>query len=461
MSFRRFTLLLSVILLCSCERAGLIPLSDPSLPSPSPTPTATPTPSPTVSPVAFVSRTVATCPLDSTWCSTNWPSSSDGQMYLYQFRETRPGTGETLDRTAYVYVPTRITAPSPVFLFLHGGTSSGVEMLDTTRFAFLADQRGISVGATWRKNTSTCRYKADSLGAYENISNSNACIPPQVTYNNSQAYILILPDGVADANSVGANPPRHWEDGRVPSPGFDTTEQHRDDVAFINQVLASVRLQEGSKVDSQRIYVGGASNGGMMTSRLICNSSKSEYPELQNVAAFAMVIASVPEALAKGLNGRENCPAASSPRSTPILMMVGKDVPTPNCSPYGCTSPTVSGDKFMPYGSAGSSYLVASPDSGLVVSSADAQSLILSILGGSSSATLTQTNIGYYTVTKKWTWSGSASPFLIYETTGARHESMATRMDFVPAGQILNFVFGFKRVNGVITTTASGITGDI
>lgn len=70
-----------------------------------------------------------------------------------------------------------------------------------------------------------------------------------------------------------------WNDGR------STTESDRDDVGF---VLASIDLLEKQYgVDRKRVFVVGASNGGMFVYRLACDAQP-------HFAAFAAVVANMP-----------------------------------------------------------------------------------------------------------------------------------------------------------------------
>ncbi|HPO86033.1 MAG TPA: PHB depolymerase family esterase [Candidatus Hydrogenedentes bacterium] len=86
-----------------------------------------------------------------------------------------------------------------------------------------------------------------------------------------EGFIVVYPDGVN----------RHWNDGRG---------QHSDadDVGFIRKLIDHFIGRFGA--DPTRVYVTGASNGGMMALRLACELS-------DKIAAVAPVIASMPEPL--------------------------------------------------------------------------------------------------------------------------------------------------------------------
>lgn len=406
---------------------------------------------------SFVSRTTATCPRGALWCNANWPDTSNGTVYLYTLKETRTATSAEITRTAYVYKPTRLTTSAPVLLFLHGGTSSGETGFENTPLASMADSRGDSPGVSWRKNTSTCRFKADASG-YERP-NGDPCIavyPPEVTFTNSQPFFLVFPNGVFDP---GSSTNRHWEDGRNPSPGFDVVAENRDDVGFIDALIAAIKNQEDPLVDSQRIYITGVSNGGMMTMRLACNTNQTALPELSRVAAFAAFVASMPAPLYDGSNNRERC---DSPGAVPLALFVGRAVDTPNCTTYGCSSPVVSGDGRMPYGTAGGRYTINSPDLGTVVAFADTESRwVANLTQAAGTPTLTTTALGEFTTHRERSFASSTIRLRIFDTDSGLHAAMGTRMDFNPNGRLWEFVSSFRKLsNGTITdTTPAHLSG--
>lgn len=89
-----------------------------------------------------------------------------------------------------------------------------------------------------------------------------------------EGLLLLCPDGVEE----------HWNDGRA----IRRYRAHRegiDDVGFVTALIERIRDQH--PIDGRRIYVHGASNGGMMTYRMACES-----PSL--FAAAAAVIANLP-----------------------------------------------------------------------------------------------------------------------------------------------------------------------
>jgi len=98
---------------------------------------------------------------------------------------------------------------------------------------------------------------------------------------------------------------REWNDGRVGADGRHL--RPADDVGFLRALIA--RLAADGLVDPARVYVSGASNGGMMTMRLACDA-----PDL--VAGAAIVIASWPVGL-----------ECASDRPIPALFLHGTEDP--------------------------------------------------------------------------------------------------------------------------------------
>ncbi|MCP4418997.1 MAG: prolyl oligopeptidase family serine peptidase [Chloroflexi bacterium] len=157
------------------------------------------------------------------------------------------------NRHYILHVPTAVSAnhPLPLVIVLHGGYGSGARM-----------QKGVGFDAY-----------ADELG-----------------------FLTAYPD----AHKA------HWHDGRNAA-ALSTDDI--DDVKFILEMITEIGTF--TAVDSNRIYVTGASNGGMMTYRLACQTEAV-------FAAVAPVIANVPQPIAA------DC-APSSP--LPILSINGVDDP--------------------------------------------------------------------------------------------------------------------------------------
>lgn len=147
-----------------------------------------------------------------------------------------------LTRSFILHVPPSVEAgqPLPLLLVLHGGGGTGRKMQRLLGFDAYADQRGFYVA------------------------HPDACD---------------LSDGLRGG---------HWNDGR----GTEMTSGV-DDVKFLLEMIAEI----GRRVplDERRLYVTGASNGGMMTYRLGC--------ETEGVfAGIAPVIANIPEPIFASCN---------------------------------------------------------------------------------------------------------------------------------------------------------------
>lgn len=159
---------------------------------------------------------------------TGCPGANGGVRY-----ETLMHGG--LERTYAIFVPSALhddVAP-PLVLVLHGGRGNARKMMYLTGFNAIAEREG---------------------------------------------FVVVYPEGIGN----------QWNDGRGVSFGReDFTDV--DDVGFINSLLDTVIAGYG--VDPARVYVTGASNGGMMSHRLACELS-------HRFAAAAPVIANMPEPFA-------------------------------------------------------------------------------------------------------------------------------------------------------------------
>lgn len=155
----------------------------------------------------------------------------------------RPGSHEmsfTIDertRNWILYAPPAVNQgePLPLLIVLHGGGGSGRKMQRALGFDAYANERGFYV-------------------AYP-----DAYQPPNTREN------------------------AHWNDGR----GTEVSALYGvDDAQFLVEMVAEIGRQ--APLDTSRVYVTGASNGGMMSYRLGC--------ETQGVfAGIAPVIANIPE----------------------------------------------------------------------------------------------------------------------------------------------------------------------
>jgi len=112
---------------------------------------------------------------------------------------------------------------------------------------------------------------------------------------HEQGWAEIYPEGID----------RRWNDGRTGADG--ELLSHADDVAFLRAMIG--RLADERVIDPRQVYFTGASNGGAMTLRMVC-----EAPDL--VAGAAVVIMNQPIGLA--------CPDGPP---VPLLFIHGRDDP--------------------------------------------------------------------------------------------------------------------------------------
>lgn len=170
-----------------------------------------------------------------------------------------------VDRCFLIYRPTGLKQGAPTVLLLHGGTQSMHKLFSpraggTRAWPGLADREG---------------------------------------------FLLIVPNGTNAKNGDPRGNEQNWNDLRPP----DERQTEADDVRFLLQLLDHAAARY--RTDPQRVYVTGASNGGMMTFRLLI-----EAPE--RFAAAAAFIAVLPADLTR----------VSPPRlATPLLIANGTNDP--------------------------------------------------------------------------------------------------------------------------------------
>ncbi len=148
--------------------------------------------------------------------------------------QTHVMTFEGQQRKYLVYRPENIPAgrPVPLILALHGGSGTAQQMVRYSNLNHWADKHGL---------------------------------------------MIVYPEAID----------KHWNDGRR-SRKFQEHDRRIDDVAWIRRLLD--QLAKDYAVDSKRMYVVGASNGGMMTQRLAVELS-------DRFAAAATIIGALPEPL--------------------------------------------------------------------------------------------------------------------------------------------------------------------
>lgn len=140
-----------------------------------------------------------------------------------------------LAREYRVYVPDTVKgeAGMPLVVVLNGGGGGGSEVIERTGFSALAREEG---------------------------------------------FVVVYPEGING----------EWNDGRGTRFRGDAADAAIDDVGFIVAVVDAVTQEFG--IDLGRVYVTGASNGGMMTNRLALQASEV-------FAAAASVIGALAEPL--------------------------------------------------------------------------------------------------------------------------------------------------------------------
>ena len=178
----------------------------------------------------------------------NLPSKELLSLHILPFQE--------LDRTFFLYQPSNLPSNPlrPVMILLHGGgKADGDELFQRTAVSSLADREG---------------------------------------------FLAVFPNGV-DAQ---------WNDGRKSSFRKNQQTNYIDDVGFISFLIDHLVAQY--QADSQRFYVLGVSNGGMMTFRLGIELGSK-------LTAIAPIIANLPTNLA----------SLTPSRPIPILIMNGTQDP--------------------------------------------------------------------------------------------------------------------------------------
>ncbi len=127
------------------------------------------------------------------------------------------------------------------------------------------------------------------------------------TLADENGFMLLVPNGVNVKTGDTEGKRQNWNDCRVAVAGNNSASQ-ADDVGFIEKLLELSQQQFG--VDASRVYVTGASNGGMMSLRLLT--------ELGNrFAAAAVFIANQPQ--------QTDC--AEPLFAVPLMLMNGTDDP--------------------------------------------------------------------------------------------------------------------------------------
>ncbi len=161
------------------------------------------------------------------------------------------------DRTYTVYTPPGYTAGAPAVMLLHGG--------------------GTSMRTVLSPNTSAGRW---------------------VDLSRQTGFLLIAPNGFNPTSQSGLGDRQTWNDLRT-----DTRLSQEDDAGFLLDVLS--QLSRAREYDAERVFVTGASNGGIMSQTMIVL-----HPE--TFAGAAAFISSLPQ---------EDIP--DTPASPPVFLLNG------------------------------------------------------------------------------------------------------------------------------------------
>jgi len=197
-------------------------------------------------------------------CAPVWAREGAARVGAGDWTEASLRVG-TLERWYRVYRPRDLPARSPVVVLLHGGTQS-MRKLFTPR--------------------------AGGTRAWPDLA-------------DREQFLLVVPNGVNRETGDTRGDQQNWNDLR---PAGSDRESEADDVTFLLQLLDEV--QRTAQTDPRRVYVTGASNGGMLTFRLLI-----EAPE--RFAAGAAFIAALPQGV--------SLPTPAQP--TPLLIANGTEDP--------------------------------------------------------------------------------------------------------------------------------------
>lgn len=194
-------------------------------------------------------------------CNSSGIVPSDSDILSFGWHETSI-EHEDLDRVFRFYIPESITENPSVVVLLHGGTQSMDKLF---------------------------RQNAGGTQEWQHIA-------------DDEGILLMVPNGTNNDTGSPEGDNQNWNDCRPESQGRADV----DDSGFIVSMLdwASNRFAEDNiSLNMNRVFVTGASNGGMMSFRLA-----TEYPE--RFAATGVFIANLPD------------PSECSGANTPIPVMI-------------------------------------------------------------------------------------------------------------------------------------------
>lgn len=130
-----------------------------------------------------------------------------------------------------------------------------------------------------------------------------------------EGFLLIAPNGTDPDTGDHRGDRQNWNDLRPQGPGGNPSTDH---VRFLRNLAAWAQRTHG--VDPARIYVTGASNGGMMTYRLLL-----EAPDV--FAAGAAFIAAIPEGVDPPATARPLPLMIANGTEDPLVKWTGGTIP--------------------------------------------------------------------------------------------------------------------------------------
>ena len=195
-------------------------------------------------------------------------ANSDDQQML-----RRTIVHDDIEREYFVHVPAGVDGPTPVVVAVHGYTSTATGFQAAHNLNPHADRNGYIV--------------VYPQGSHFAVDSPNGESYRVTSWNDLAANMDPVADGphcVADSTEYPCPP----ECGSCNRCGWTSCY---DDLGFIEKVIDAVQTEFQS--DSQRFYLLGVSNGGMMALRLGCNVS-------ERFAAVAPIIAQLAPGYACG-----------------------------------------------------------------------------------------------------------------------------------------------------------------
>lgn len=145
-------------------------------------------------------------------------------------------------RYFHYYLPKHLPDHSPLMILLHGGSQDYTQIL--------------------KKNSAQNEW---------------------LKVSDEKKFLLIIPNGIDAKTGKPDGTNQHWNDCRADAGDVETGA---DDVGFISSLIEWATRKY--RIDPLRVYVTGASNGGMMSYRLATEFS-------HRIAAVAAFIANLPE----------------------------------------------------------------------------------------------------------------------------------------------------------------------